>query len=380
VLHTRLNATFFRSVVRFATLGSVVALLPATARAAELPAEDRQFVDQTVAQVMQQGRIPGAMVSVTGPRGSYTKSYGVGELASGAPIRLDDHIRIASITKTYTATAVLQQVDRGRLKLSDTIDGWVKRIPNGGKITIRQLLAMRSGLADYTSDPAFTDVVNANPRAPFGPRDVLRILRRSKPQLAPGKRTVYTDANYVLLGIILEKVTGRSVESLIERGIARPLGLRETSFPTGQSLPSPFAHGYYAGDDGQGEIRDYTLINPGLAWTAGGMVSTLADLRTWSKALATGKLLSKRMHAARMRFGEIPNQGGPSLGYGLGIMHIGDWVGHDGAIFGYSSVTMYLPRVGARIAVAANLSSNFSAAAVQMFAPIAGRLYPRSGI
>jgi D-alanyl-D-alanine carboxypeptidase len=122
------------------------------------------------------------------------------------------------------------------------------------------------------------------------------------------------------------------------------------------------------------------LINPGLAWTAGGMVSTLADLRRWGRALATGKLLSRRMHAARMRFGEIPNEGGPSLGYGLGIMHIGNWLGHDGAIFGYSSVTMYLPRVGAQIAVAANLSSNFSTPAVTVFAQVAGRLYPHSGI
>ena len=363
-----------------AAVGLVVALRPATAGAEQLPAADRAFVDQTVAQVMQQGRIPGAMVSVTGPRGRYTRTYGVGELASGTPIRLDDHIRIASITKTYTATAVLQQVDRGRLKLSDTINRWVKRIPNGRRITIRQLLAMRSGLADYTSDPAFTDVVNADPLAPFGPRDVVRILRRSKPRSAPGKRTVYTDANYVLLGIVLEKVTGRSVESVIERGIARPLKLRDTSFPTRPGLPSPFAHGYYAGDDGQGPIRDYTRINPGLAWTAGGMVSSLTDLRRWGRALATGKLLSPRMQAARMRFGKIANPGGPSVGYGLGIMHIGKWLGHDGAIFGYSTITMYLPKSRARIVVAANLSSNFSAAAVQMFVPIAARLYPGGGL
>jgi D-alanyl-D-alanine carboxypeptidase len=365
---------------RVAVVGLLVALLPATAQADPLSPEDRRFVDEVVGRVMQDGRIPGAMIAITGPRGSYTKTYGVGDVATSTPIRLDDHIRIASITKTFTATAVLQQVDRGKLRLSDRVDRWVKGIPNGDQITIQQLLAMRSGLADYTTDPAFTDVVNPNPLAPFGPRDVLRILRRGEPQFAPGARTLYTDANYVLLGVILEKATGRSVESLIERGIARPLGLRETTFPTGPRIPSPFAHGYFAGDDGKGEVRDYTRINPGLAWTAGGMVSTLGDLRRWGRALVGGKLLSRRMHRARMRLGAIPNANGPKLGYGLGILRIGDWRGHDGAIFGYSTVTFSLPESGAQIVAAANLSSNFSTPTVDMFAAIGARLYPKSGL
>ena len=142
-------------------------------------------------------------------------------------------------------------------------------------------------------------------------------------------------------------------------------------------MPKPFAHGYYAGDDGTGDIRDYTGVNPKVAWTAGGMVSTLDDLKRWGKVLATGTLLSRKLQAQRLRVGTIPNPGPPS-GYGLGILRFGDWIGHDGAIFGFSTVTMYDRSTGAQIVAATNLSSNFSTPTMQLFGTIAQRLYPES--
>jgi D-alanyl-D-alanine carboxypeptidase len=133
----------------------LVLLASSPALAAELPAADRQFVDSTVAQVMQQQRLPGVTIKISGPKGTYEKTYGLGHIATNTPMAIDDHVRIASNTKTFTATAVLQQVQRGRLALSDTLDQWVKRVPNSKQITIRQLLAMRSGIYDFTSDARF---------------------------------------------------------------------------------------------------------------------------------------------------------------------------------------------------------------------------------
>ena len=102
-------------------------------------------------------------------------------------------------------------------------------------------------------------------------------------------------------------------------------------------------------------MRDYTLVNPGVAWTAGGMVSTLGDLRTWGRALARGTLLSKRLHARQLRFGPIPNPGSPiKIGYGLGVFKLGRWIGHNGAIYGFSTITMYLPGSGAQFVATAN--------------------------
>ena len=359
-------------------MSTLVALTAPAAHAQPLSPSDRQFVDATVAQAMQRARLPGVTIQISGPRGFYAKSYGVSNIARRTPMRADDHVRIASITKTFTATAILQQVDRGRLKLSDKLSRWVKGIPNGRRITVRELLAMRSGIYDYTSDPAFLRAFTTNPLLPFKPADVVAIIKRHRPLFAPNARTQYADSNYVLLGVILEKVTGRPAESVLTRDIARPLGLRSTSFPMTARLPGPFSHGYYAGDQGEGPIRDYTAVNPKVAWTAGGMVSTIDDLRKWGRALATGRLLSRRLFAERLKFGAIPNGGGPPVGYGLGLLRFGNWLGHDGAIFGFSTETFYERTTGAQIVAAANLSSNFSTPTLEIFGEIAQHLYPAS--
>jgi D-alanyl-D-alanine carboxypeptidase len=343
----------------------------------QLSRADRTFVDQTVEQLMSQQRLPGLMLTITGPKGSYTKSYGVANIRTRAPMRLSDHVRIASITKSFTATAVLQLVDRRRLKLSDKLAKFVRGVPNGNRITVRELLAMRSGIYDFTSDPTFVKRFDANPLIKFKPLDIIPIMRRHKPLFSPGARTSYADGNYVLLGIILEKITHRSPASVITSNIIKPLNLRHTSFPSTAKMPNPFSRGYYAGDDGNGALRDYTAVNPNVAWTAGGMVSTLGDLLTWGKALATGTLLSKGLQAQRLHFGTIPNNG-PPLGYGLGILRFGNWIGHDGAIFGFSTVTFYDRSNGAQIVAAANLSSNSSTPTSTLFGLIAKRLYPAS--
>ncbi len=369
-------------MLRFRTAGllAMMALVlgAASARAAPLSTTNRQFVDQAVMRIMQTERLPGVSIAVSGPKGSYVKTYGVSSLATSKPMRIADHVRIASITKSFTATAILEQVQRGRLSLADKLSRWVSGIPNGRQITVRQLLAMRSGIYDYTSDPAWRLRFNANPRSPFKPSDAVAIIRRHQPLFAPGARTQYADSNYVLLGIILQKVTGQSVESVITRDVIKRAGLRATSFPTTPAMPSPFAHGYYAGDNGKGRIRDYTSINPGLAWTAGGMISTFRDLVRWGEVLAKGTLLSRRLQAQRLRFGAIPNGSGPRVGYGLGILRFGDWLGHDGAIYGFSSETFYDPGTRAEISAVANLSSNSSTPTLELFGQIAQHLYPAS--
>jgi D-alanyl-D-alanine carboxypeptidase len=178
--------------------------------------------------------------------------------------------------------------------------------------------------------------------------------------------------------IILEKVTGRTVESIITHDIIDRSGLSQTSFPTTAMMPTPFSHGYYAGPDAKGPIHDYTAVNPQVAWTAGAMVSTIDDLFTSGEALATGTLLTKRLQAKRLGFGTIPNGNGPPVGCGLGILRFGDWIGHDGAIFGFSTAMFYERDSGAQIVAAANLSSNFSTPTLEIFGLIAQHLYPAS--
>src|SRR2546423_1283198 len=144
----------------------VIALL-AVASAAEakpLSAGDRAIVDEIVAEEMEAGRLPGLSPSISGPRGRFTPNHGVADQASKRPMALDDHVRIASITKAFTATAVLLQVKKGRLSLSDKLSKFIKGVPNGNRVTLREMLAMRSGIYSYTNDPKFDEEFEANPR------------------------------------------------------------------------------------------------------------------------------------------------------------------------------------------------------------------------
>jgi D-alanyl-D-alanine carboxypeptidase len=368
-----------RSAIGSASLLALVvlfSLLVGTASAKPLPAKDRKFVDEVVEKAMKEERLPGVSITVTGPKGNYTRAYGVADRVTGAAYKVSDHVRIASITKTFTA--ILLQVADGKLSLEDPIDKWLPTVPNANRITVRDLLAMRSGLYDFTAEPKFLRDFTKNPLLKFGPRDVVKVEETHKPVAEPDTETKYTDSNYVLLGLILEKVTGETVERAITKDVIQPLGLEHTSFPTTAAMPKPFSHGYFAGDDGKGKIQDYTAVNPKVAWTAGAMVSTLGDLRRYARELATGALLPASLQAERVKFGEIPNAGGPSVGYGLGILHVGTWLGHDGAIFGFSTVTMYEPKSGTTIAATANLSSNFSTPTLGIFSQVADRLDPAS--
>jgi D-alanyl-D-alanine carboxypeptidase len=160
--------------------------------------------------------------------------------------------------------------------------------------------------------------------------------------------------------------------------VIRPLGLTHTSFPTTAAMPAPFATGYYAGPELKGPLEDFTAVNPSVAFTAGAMVSTIGDLHRYGRQLATGALLDPALRRARFHFGRISDGGGPFLGYGMGVLRFGDWVGHNGAILGFSTITLYDRANGAQFVAASNLSSNFSGSTLELFFNLASHLYPKS--
>jgi D-alanyl-D-alanine carboxypeptidase len=357
---------------------SLLALGAGVAAAKPLPAADRAYVDEVVAQQMQEGRLPGFSIAISGPQGNYTKVYGVSDRETNQPLSVDDHVRIASITKTFVATAALRQIEQGNLAFSDELSQYIKGVPNGDRITIRQMIGMRSGLYDYTMDPQWSRELEENPRMQFDYRGVVAILKRHQPEFEPGAKTVYADSNYYLLGTILEKVSGMSMAQLVAKEVIEPLGLKHTVYPTGAPLPTPFSRGYYAGPEGKGPITDVTLVNPDIAGAAGAMVSTLGDLRKYARQLGEGALLSPRMEKQRLQFGLLSETPEITAGYGLGIGRFGQWIGHNGGIFGFSTVAMYNPRNGTTIAATANLASNFSTPTLEAFFKIALRLFPGS--
>jgi D-alanyl-D-alanine carboxypeptidase len=304
--------------MRVAVIVALTAMVLVLPTAAAARAAEPQFSPATVAaltaivkQGMTSSATPGMAVGIWVPgRGTYIRSFGTDNLKTGSPFRVADHVRIASISKTFTATAILQLVDRQRLKLSDHLWRFVKGIPNGKRITVRELLNMTSGVYDFTNDTSFLARYQANPQMAFSTKAFLTIIHRHHPSFAPGSGVEYSDSNYYLLGLIVQKVSNRSLAQVIQTRVLDPLHLRQSSYPSTPHIPRPFSHGYFS-ETAMSPLRDVTLSNPAAGFGAGAMTSTLGDLKLWAKALATGTLLSRSTQAsvcARSRSAEYPER------------------------------------------------------------------------
>jgi D-alanyl-D-alanine carboxypeptidase len=352
---------------------------PVMSDGATLPpfaAEEQLALDAIVEELVAAEATPGAVAGLwIADRGAWTHAEGIGDLETAAPITVDDHFRIASVTKTFVATVALQLVDECSLSLDDTLEQFVPGIPNGDVITVRQVLGMTAGIFNYINDPEFEEAYTHDPLMPFTPQDAVAIIKRHPADFPPGEKVQYSDSNYILAGLIIEQTMGVSAAEAIASRIIEPLGLTGTSFPSDPELPSPHARGY-AADPGSPNLRDITESNPDVAWTAGAMISTLDDLRIWGRVLAEGFLLSAATQAERVQIAPISSVPGLEVGYGLGIMDVNGFLGHTGAIFGYSTWVVHSPEEQATIVVLANRGETETEFAGKIAVDIAHLFFP----
>ena len=335
------------------------------------PAVPDAQLDATIPGAMEHAAIPGAIVGVWQDGAApYVQAFGVGDTATGDPMAPDLFMRIGSLTKTFTTTAVLQLVDQGKVGLDDRIDRYVPDVPNGDTITIRQLAAMRSGLPDYSE--VVIPALPSQPQRQWTPQELLEISFSRPPLFAPGTEFDYSNTNTALLGLVVEKVSGQPLNAYIDEYITRPENLGHTSVPTDAALPSPHAHGYTKTPDG--ESVDATDWNPSWGFGAGNMISTLDDLRVWVRDLATGTLLSPATQREREQFQPAPSEGAGSL-YGLGVEYQNGWIGHNGNIAGYQTYAYYLSPEGKTVVMLFNTNVdplsvwNFFAEIVKIISP-----------
>lgn len=309
-----------------ATIGASV---PQTAGAAGLTAELRTLVREGV---------PGATVLIRD--GGRTSVFSAGHASRGVAMRGQQRFKIGSITKPMVATVVLQLVDEGRLSLDQPISTVVGDLAGGdARITVRDLLAHKSGLFEFTNDPkTFAPYLAGDLGHVWTPRQLVGIGVSHRPAFAPGSRVAYSNTNYVLLGLIVEKVTGTSLETQLRQRVFEPLHLRHTSAPTRPGVLG--VHGYLVGRGR--ELQDVTALSPSVYWAAGHVVSTTRDLADFLSALLGGKLLSPQMLAEMKTFGPMY----PGVDYGLGLsreaLPCGRAVGHDGAVAGYLTVALQM--------------------------------------
>lgn len=316
----------------------LAAMIP-SGHAAAQPAGWEAQLDQTIPAGMPEASLPGVIVGVWKPgQVPYVRAFGVRDTSTGAPMTTDLYMRIGSVTKTFTTTAILQLVDQGRIGLDDPVGRYVPGAPNGDKVTIRELAEMRSGLYDYSEQ--------IQPPQPgeewrqYTPEELIQISASKPPVFAPNDRFDYDNTNTVLLGLVVQNVSGQSLSDYIREHITQPLDMQHTLLPVGTEFPAPHAQGYTKRPDGQ--IADAAGWNPSWGWAAGAMVSTLDDLRIWAPSVATGTLLSPAAQAERLKFMSAPSEGEGAL-YGLGLENQNGWIGHNGNINGYQSYAYYLP-------------------------------------
>ncbi|GAA2364305.1 serine hydrolase domain-containing protein [Nonomuraea africana] len=308
-------------------------------------------LDTAVRQVMRETQAPGVIVGLSAPgKGAYVRAFGVADKATGAAMSPDMYLRIGSETKTFTVTALLQLVDQGKVGLDDPIATYVDGVPNGDRITLRDLAGMRSGLFNYSDDEGFSKALTADPERSFTPQQLLAYSFKHPVQFQPGEEFQYSNTNIVLVGLVVEQAGGLPLHDFIQKNVLEPAGLSHTVFPTDATFPNPHANGY-TNQTASGSVEDATDWNPSWGWAAGAMISNLQDLRTWARVLATGTLLAPKTQAERLR--TVPTSI-PGAGYGLGIFNVQGWIGHNGSLPGYQSLTVYLPEEQATLVVLVN--------------------------
>jgi D-alanyl-D-alanine carboxypeptidase len=327
--------------------------------------------------------VPGAVVLVRTPQGSYEAGVGTTELGAQTPPTAETHFRIASNTKTMTAALIVLLAQDGKLKFADPVSNYVPGVPNGENITVAELLKMRSGLYGYTGDPALSDALDADFAKAWTPQQVLAIAFRHPPQFAPDASYEYSNTNYALLGLIAEKVGGQLLAQQLQSRLFGPLGMTQTSLPAANdtSLPTPYSHGYMYGKtfyaladdpypaDVQAAIRagtekpiDYTHQNSSYATAAGGVISTADDLATWMKALVSGKVFDadyQQQWLTSLQAEDPDAPDGQKYGYGISYQGFGpnaQMYYHGGELPGFNSFMGYDPENDVTLVIWTNLT------------------------
>lgn len=340
------------------TIGTTPAADPASDQAGTVDAATAAAYQGVLDDVRSQGQVPGVIAGVWSPQGTWIGTSGTtGETTKGT-ITADDRTRIGSLTKTMTATVLLQLVQDGQLSLDDTIGTYVADVPNGDIATLRQVADMSSGIPTYTAETAFTDELFADPSRAWAPEELVDFIRGKAPSFAPGQGWEYSNTNYVLLGMVIEQVTGRPMAEVLQERIFGPLGMTSTIFPGGSTaIADPHLDGLTEQGQPSGRTTEATDWNPSEAFTAGEVISTFDDLKTWADALFTGEGIltpqTQQLRRDSIIYG-IPPANSPTAGYGIGIGDRGGWWGHDGQIPGYTTVVFHHYDLDTTIIVLAN--------------------------
>lgn len=355
--YRRILSALAAAVVAAPLVAGPVAAAPPSAPDPGTGARLQQLLD-----AVHEAGMPGLFAQVRDGRRTWNLAAGVADVESNRPVRPWFRHRIGSVTKTFVATTVLQLVGERRVRLDAPVARYLPGVVPGElgrQVTVRMLLNHTSGLGDY-DDVLITDEasVEALQFRTVTPRELVRMGLSRPPTNAPGERWSYSNTNYILLGLLIEKVTGHRYADEVTRRILRPLKLRHTSFPgTDPHIRGPHMAAYVPWSDGT--LRDFADFNMSWGWAAGEMISTADDLNRFFRALLTGRLLPADL--LRQMLTTVPME--PTLpeagGYGLGVFWLatpcGPMWGHSGGVVGHTTNSFHSRDARRQVTEAENL-------------------------
>jgi CubicO group peptidase (beta-lactamase class C family) len=287
---------------------------------------------------------------------AYARAFGTSDVATKTAATTATRFRAGSITKMFTAVAVLQLVETGRLKIDEPLATYLPQAPHAGEVTLRQLLTHTSGIPNY-ADAAVASGATSNPTTPQG---ILATVAGKPLDFVPGRRYGYSNTDYVLLGLVVERATGRSLAAYEREHVLEPAGMTQTTFGRAP-VDVPVATGY---DDGI--VASAATLDPSWLYAAGDVLTTASDLARFDIALMNGKLVLPSTLASMARSGVEPDADGRSYGLGLMIRPFGDdrLVGHHGGVPGFEANDEMLVGKGFAVVILGN-SFRFDTAAVE---------------
>lgn len=338
----------------------LVALLvgvTATAAAQQLPpaATVRRVADSLArAFVAEQGSPSVAVAMVRGRDTLILGAFGMADFENDVPATVRSVYRIGSVTKQFASAAVMQLVEQGKVKVDDPIGGYLPTLPTAWQaVTVRQLLNHTSGIPSYTAlGPSWASRWGEE----MSP-DTLVALTAAKPMdFAPGTNWSYNNSGYVILGMLIEKVTGRSWGDDLDARFAKPLGLSETRNCMAEPLIPRRAHGYERKDDGWVNTKYLSMSQP---FAAGAICSTVGDLVRWNRALHTGKVVSAASYKLMTTAEGAATKGPRQYGFGLQMDSVAGRaaISHGGGIHGFITANTWVPSAELSVTVLTNSGS-----------------------
>lgn len=326
--------------------------------AARRDTAEQKTIQQILDRAAYRFSIPGSIVAVRDDRGrTWTTTNGYADLSARIPMQADMRFRIGSNTKTMVASLILQLADAGRVRLDAPVNTYLASemrdyIPNydGNRITVRHLLNHTSGIHNFTVDPVWGDAFVSDANRQWHPLELLQVANSHARDVgAPVFGSFrYSNTNYVLLGLLIGKVSGMRYEDALLNGLLLPQSLRATYVPAlgNKELLAPFSRGYYF--DSTGAMFDVSTRDSSTVWSSGNVVSSIQDLVRWGELLGKASLLSPDMKTQQQQYVPMDEH----LQYGLGVVRDtrANLLGHQGGMIGYTSQVYHLPDTGYTLA------------------------------